>query len=167
MFAKSHYLLQESVFLPTITFFVQVLFCGVIMSIRVAPGTDPNLILYNCWFVLVYFLPIFTFCSSFCQVIASSPQSPGRGVTPPCLLAATLSQKERRKIENREIYLLMKRKIGLAKSETELLSSRSISIDYRAHKHLQLWQGNQGHYQSPEMRAWSFQSKKSKGELLS
>ena len=88
------------------------------------------------------FLPIFTFCSSFCQVIASSPQSPGRGVTPPCLLAATLSQKERRKIENREIYLLMKRKIGLAKSETELLSSRSISIDYRAHKHLQLLQGN-------------------------
>ena len=84
------------------------------------------------------FLPIFTFCSSFCQVIASSPESPGRGVTPPCLLAATLSQKERRKIENREIYLLKKRIIELVKSGIELVSSRSISLDYRAHKHLQL-----------------------------
>ena len=112
-----------------------------------------------------FFSAIFTFCSSFCQVIASSPESPGRGVTPPCLLAATLSQKERRKIENREIYLLIKRNIELVKGE--LVWSRSISVDFRAHKHLQLWQGNQGHYQSPEMRAWSFQSKKSKGELLS
>ena len=82
------------------------------------------------------FLPIFTFCSSFCQVIASSPESPGRGVTPPCLLAATLSQKERRKIENREIYLLIERNIVLVKGE--LVWSRSISVDFRAHKHLQL-----------------------------
>ena len=74
-------------------------------------------------------------------------------MTPPCLLAATLSQKERRKIENREIYLLIKRNIELVKSETELVSSRSISLDYRARKHLQLRHGNQGHYQSPEMRA--------------
>ena len=63
------------------------------------------------------FLPIFTFCSSFCQVIASSPQSPGRGVTPPCLLRPHFHKKRGGKLKIERFIFLKKELLSWLKAE--------------------------------------------------